>query len=76
MLVMRDTRAYRNPRTDRQGRGRERGRRIRVDTARVTRPPFVHFMGLTLRYDYSRGYCVLLPSLASDALHASRAALT
>lgn len=33
-----------------------------IDTARVIRPPFVHFMGLTLRYDYSRGYCVLLPS--------------
>jgi hypothetical protein len=52
------------------------GGRDRVDGHRyrrgVTRPPFVRFMALTLRYDYSRGYCVLLPTLVSDALHASR----
>lgn len=58
------------------GGGDKGGNESVSDTARVTRPSFVHFMGLTLRYDYSRGCWVLLPSLASDAPHASRTDLT
>lgn len=64
---MRETRAYRNSRTDHEGSGYASVSII--DTARVTRPPFVHFIGLTLRYDYSRGYCVLLPTLVLNTLH-------
>lgn len=79
MLVMRETRAHRNPRTAQdRAEGSGRGRVRVVDYHRryatgVTRPPFVHFMGLTLRYDYSRGYCVLLPAAGfGRALYCTR----
>lgn len=67
-----DTRVSRAiPRPDREGSGKTRPHSddsIAVDDRRVARSSFVQFMGSTSRYDYSRGYCVLL--LAPEHLRA------